>query len=173
MTESDARGLEDSPNDGSTSIDTETPCYPQGTERIDAEEPWKDESRLRSLYFGGGCSMQEVADHFDVSARTIQYWMDKFEIDRRSASQTLRRGPATYSVNGDGYPTWQSSYDGRNDQVYIHRLLAVAEYGFDAVCGSAIHHRNGLKWDNRPSNIELLDQTDHVRRPTLGTLVEL
>ena len=53
--------------------------------------------------------------------------------------------------------------DGSNVTVSHHRLLAVAEYGFDAVAGNDIHHKNGVPWDNRPANIEPIDPCEHSR----------
>jgi transcriptional regulator with PAS, ATPase and Fis domain len=45
----------------------------------------------------------------------------------------------------------------------IHRLVAVAEYGFDAVVENHVHHKNHIPWDNRPSNLELMSQEEHYR----------
>jgi len=50
----------------------------------------------------------------------------------------------------------------------IHRLIAVAEYGFDAVVGAEIHHKSGVGWDNRPSNIEPIEPGDHTALHSTG-----
>jgi len=60
-----------------------------------------------------------------------------------------------------GYPYWQDANSGEKESVYIHRLLAVAEYGYDKVSGSEVHHKNGIRWDNRPDNIEPLTPKEH------------
>jgi len=60
------------------------------------------------------------------------------------------------------YERWRHHYKGERDApVYVHRLLAVSEYGFDAVKNKEVHHKNGIKWDNRPENIELLTVEEH------------
>ncbi len=38
----------------------------------------------------------------------------------------------------------------------IHRLVAVAEYGIEAVEENDVYHLNTVAWDNRPSNLELV-----------------
>lgn len=131
-------------------------------------EGWKDETLLRELYWDRGFTLAEVADYFDVSVRTIQYWMGKFDIERRDRNYASRCRPASYTMNVDGYMEWETNNSDRNstDHVYVHRLLAVAEYGFDAVRGKAVHHLNGISWDNRPENIEALSHSDHARRHT-------
>jgi hypothetical protein len=41
--------------------------------------------------------------------------------------------------------------------------LAVAEYGYDAVCNKQVHHENGVPWDNRPENLELMRIDEHAK----------
>jgi hypothetical protein len=45
----------------------------------------------------------------------------------------------------------------------MHRLLAVAEFGLDAIKGKHVHHVNGLRWDNRLDNLEVLTPQEHIR----------
>lgn len=47
--------------------------------------------------------------------------------------------------------------------VRLHRLLAVAEWGFEAVQGRQVHHVNRIPWDNRPENLALLTPSEHSR----------
>lgn len=50
-----------------------------------------------------------------------------------------------------GYRHWVSKDpDGQQRYLTVHRLAAVAEYGFDAVARSAVHHANGIRWLNVP-----------------------
>lgn len=45
---------------------------------------YRDEEKLRQLYHEDGLSKLEIADRCGVSESTVQYWMNKFEIDVRS-----------------------------------------------------------------------------------------
>jgi len=47
--------------------------------------------------------------------------------------------------------------------VLVHRLLAVSEYGYEKVCNNVVHHKNEVKWDNRPDNIEVMSRTVHAK----------
>ncbi|WP_394297586.1 HNH endonuclease [Halorubrum sp. BV1] len=42
-------------------------------------------------------------------------------------------------------------------------MLAVSEYRFDSVHNMDVHHQNGIPWDNRPENIELISKEEHDR----------
>jgi transposase-like protein len=117
---------------------------------------YKNESVLRKLYWGDGMTMQEIADDFDISLSTVQYWMDKHSISRKPKYPTC-----AYSARG-GYPRWDCKNPDGPDYIFIHRLLAVAEYGVDEVKNKHVHHKNGIKWDNRPENIEILPEHDHM-----------
>jgi hypothetical protein len=64
-----------------------------------------------------------------------------------------------------GYPRWRPS---NANPVSVHQLLAISE-GADPykVFGNSkynIHHKNGMKADNRLSNIELADSSVHGRK---------
>ena len=49
------------------------------------------------------------------------------------------------------------------DAIGIHRLVAVAEYGIEAVKEMHVHHDNGVRWDNRVENLKLMTPSDHAR----------
>lgn len=68
---------------------------------------------------------------------------------------------ATFGHDTGGYEQWES----RPDQavVGVHRLAAVAWFGFEAVSDMDVHHGSGVPWDNREENIELLSHADHTR----------
>jgi hypothetical protein len=44
-----------------------------------------------------------------------------------------------------------------------HRVVAEAMIGRPLARGESVHHRNGDKRDNRPDNLEVIRQGDHLR----------
>lgn len=96
--------------------------------------------------------------------------MDSYGIERRSTSEAvalaaLDQHPSVY-FDARGYLTVQTTHRGERLRARLHRLLAVAEYGFDAVVDRHVHHRNGFEMDNRPSNIRVMDPSDHKSHHT-------
>jgi hypothetical protein len=128
------------------------------------DTPYKDEGTLRELYCESRLSMADIADRLDTSDSTIRYWMDKHDIEPRDPHDHERRVGVNLSLDNRGYMRW-SEYDAKhknNRFVQVHRLLAVAKYGFEEVCGMNVHHKDNIGWDNRPENIELMTDAEHA-----------
>ncbi len=103
----------------------------------DSEYPWRDEALLYDLYWEQELSTVEIADRLGCAQKTIWRWMEKFDIPRRNkheAAPNRRRHPAVFTDRG--YVICASNYRGTTDSVGIHRLVMVAERGFDGVTGS-------------------------------------
>ena len=133
-----------------------------------SEKKYKSEAWLREQYLVNGKSAPTIADEAGVSTNAIYDWMDRHGLDRDATryGHKSRVNYATYYIDGQGYPRWQSKRrkkDGqrKTDNFHVHRLLAIAEFGVDAVVGMDVHHKNGVRWDNRPGNIELVAHDEH------------
>lgn len=130
--------------------------------------PWQDEEELRRLYYEEKMSAVEISEHFDCGASTIEKWMNRFEFERRDIGEIRRRSSrygtthAGYQTESDGYVRVRSHFNKTTLQAYLHRLLAVSEYGYDAVAEKHVHHKNHIPWDNRPENIELVKPGEHT-----------
>ncbi len=59
----------------------------------------------------------------------------------------------TSNITGETYVL--TEYDDK--PFSIHRLIAVAEYGIEAVENNEVYHLNTISWDNRPSNINIVE----------------
>lgn len=121
------------------------------------------EDKLRELYHEKELSQVEIAERFDVSRSTVCRWMREKNIESRSKkeAQRLRRGPPSIGKDSEGYEIFQHHI---GDEIYEfkhHRLIAVAEYGFDDVAEKHVHHVSGVEWDNRPGNLELVTNEEH------------
>jgi hypothetical protein len=77
--------------------------------------------------------------------------------DESSTALTNRKQRATYRTRKDGYTSWVD----QEKELLVHRLLAIAEFGFDEVSGSVVHHKSNIPWDNRPENIEVMSKSEH------------
>lgn len=117
-------------------------------------EPHKDPDALEELYETYDGDTAAIADHCDCSRSTVRRYL------RGLGVTTGAPGPAYFQTREDGYEYW--SID--QYSIYVHRLVAIAEYGIDAVAGGHVHHKNEVRWDNRPSNLMPTDGPAHHRR---------
>jgi transposase-like protein len=129
-------------------------------------ERYKNSEVLEQLYWDEGMSMDEIADRLGCNSGTVWYWMDKHDIksrDRMEEANRTRRKGDRLSTDGGGYECWRY---GRGEAVRLHRLAAVAKFGFEAVANNHVHHKNRVPWDNRLSNLSLLEPSSHLRMHT-------
>ena len=127
------------------------------------DKPWRNEQLVNHLYHDKQMSGPEIADELGCSVGPI-YARIK---DTRSTSEANRiwtwKLPLKIETSENGYERFQTKVHGEKMSFAHHRLIAVAEHGFDALKGNVVHHKNGIPWDNRPENLEVMDQGDHVR----------
>lgn len=133
-----------------------------GIERRDSnaydDAPWRDREVLERLYYDEGLKQREIADKLDCDLWTVEMWCSRYDVGGRDNSDYAARRPASFYTERRGYEVVSDNHD----RLRLHRLLAVAEYGVDAVAGKVVHHRNHIPWDNRPKNIELLSNSEHM-----------
>jgi len=133
---------------------------------------YKDKQALQELYWGDGLSTTEIADAAGVTSKTIWYWLDKHGIDIRdqksATKQHHRVEYAYFQTDSAGYEKWNSKWDQTVDTGRVHRLLAVAKFGFQAVSGTDVHHIDGIPWNNQHENITLEEPSNHRRLHNLG-----
>lgn len=132
------------------------------------EKPYKDEDTLRSLYQEQKLSSKGVAERLGCAPNTVLKWLRKHDIEVRSRSESISYSHGYHPnevpivMHRRGQVRWNYCYKNKKHSVYVHRLLAVAEYGFEEVADSTVHHKNDIPWDNRPENIELMDHGEHT-----------
>jgi len=95
---------------------------------------------------------------------------NKAGIDILEKGENEKFRPPRIFTNYKGYVKCRTRIGDSNSNEYeeyefpIHRLVAVAEYGIDKVNDSdVVHHQNGIKWDNRPSNLIPMSTSDHIK----------
>lgn len=122
--------------------------------------------------------MKDIGDECDVSPPVILKWLRRHDIETRHPDAYKKRKPISIQYKtgelGDlpgPYAEIKSSVtvDGERvfDRAYVHQLLAIAE-GADPhkVFSDGeynVHHDNGIRWDNRPENIEFMTTNEHAR----------
>lgn len=134
-------------------------------------DPWKDAEVLDRMYWGWGLSTTELGEFFGVHNTTILKYMKRNDVPRRKpgGERTVQMKVTTGTGKGHEY-VQHANGDGSTSKVRIHRLAAVAWFGFEETAGMVVHHKDpegkkrpGVPWDNRESNIELMTESDHNR----------
>ncbi len=124
------------------------------------KKPYSVKEDLVELYVEQDLSAKEVGERLYGSEHSVLDWLRRHDIPVRTASADA---PPHFRTH-QGYEEWMVGVDGSYRSVLVHRLLAVAEYGFEELKGKDIHHKNRIPWDNRPENIELVTTEEHMRR---------
>jgi hypothetical protein len=124
-----------------------------------------DREWLAEQYWGKERSLEAMADACGVDKVTVMNWMDRHDMPRRGATRHKRVSPANFKTLESGYERVASKRNGEFDQAKVHQLVAIAEgadpYKVFSNGAYECHHVNGVKWDNRPANIELLTGSEH------------
>lgn len=120
---------------------------------------------LERMYYDEGMSQTEIGEKFNVSQGAISDRMEKHGIEPGKRidlmAEAVRVPWATHRIGNYGYELWKVRCGEEMKTLPVHRLAMVAWEGFDAVDGKRVHHKNGVKWDNRPENLELLTDSEH------------
>lgn len=126
--------------------------------------PWHDPELLEEMYHEREMSAVEIAEQFPCSPAGIRGTMERHDIPRREPWEHLEKPSGMKILRRSGHECISFGVDGNTHYYAVHRLLAIAEFGLDEVAGKVVHHRNGIPWDNRPDNLELIEsQSEHAR----------
>lgn len=135
------------------------------------KDSWIPQERLRKEYVKKERTSESLADEYDTTQKTINQLLKRSGIERRDnhseSCRALLGKPATFETMETGYERWRCNSGDGCDRVYVHRLLAVAEFGNVELGDVQVHHKNGIPWDNRSDNIELKDPKEHGRMHAL------
>jgi len=113
-------------------------------------------------------SQREVAEELGCSARTIGRKLEKYDLGARGYGGA-GNSRAAYIHDPRGYiKAWCRD---NNEGVYLHQLSAIAG-GADPYTvfdeDTEVHHKNTIKWDNRPSNVEVKNRMEHQAEHVIG-----
>lgn len=142
---------------------------------------------LYSLYWTEQQSTLAIAERLGVSASAVRKWMMQCKIPRRDAcgaQQVIklkgRRPPARPTgLVGAANPNWKGGRV-RHTKGYVlayapehpeavggyvleHRLVAEEMLGRRLRADEDVHHKDGDKMNNHPSNLEVLNHSEHAR----------
>jgi predicted transcriptional regulator len=112
---------------------------------------------LHELYWDEGMSQKEIAAMCDCSVALVSKKMTEQDVPTKSSTNGM---PLCYTRKQGGHEYITTG--GCGDDVQLHRLLAVAEYGYEPVKDNHVHHINGIPWDNRPANIDVVAPGEHT-----------
>lgn len=127
-----------------------------------------DEEWLREKYQEEGLTAPGVADIVGCSENAVLNAVEEQGIPKHSQGIVNKTIHPSFDYNRGYMRATAHNYDDGEqvgtDTIRVHRLVAVAKYGFDALKGKVVHHKNGVKWDNRPCNLEIMAQSEHMER---------
>ena len=120
-------------------------------------------------------SMADIAEECGVTAAVILKWLRRFGIKTRESYNHAKSAVIGITTDGEfgsldgGYRYVSSSLTIDDErvkwQVGVHQLIAIAEgadpYKVFSNGKWQVHHKNRIKWDNRPENIEFTTREKH------------
>lgn len=120
------------------------------------------EEWIRKRYWDDGKSIDDIATEYGCNRISVRTAMIRQGIERRDYNEPGSSGLYFY-VDAPAYERVIDYSDEDRPKAMMHRLMAVSMWGFDEIKGKEVHHKNEVKWDNRPSNLQLMTPSEHMR----------
>ena len=146
---------------------------PNGEQILHENEDGKRESiNLHRLLYVAEYGIQSLERGVRLEHVNGIRWDNRIENIR-----DIRARPPQLKTHPSGHERFVCEVGGEQDIVSHHRLLYVAENGFDALDPEDhVHHKSGIEWDNRPGNLEAVDSKlhhwHHVVQDNTGSIKE-
>lgn len=133
------------------------------------EIEWSEDT-LYGLYIEDRRTIGGVAEELGSYRDKVRRHLAHYNIQktRKQATRDYHRPsetPANFYTNGNGYERIKDSSDKCVSEVGHHQLVAIAHGAdpFTVFSGGPVHHKNGVKWDNRIENLKVYDSHgDHI-----------
>lgn len=131
----------------------------------DREKPWRNPKILHHLYWEEKKSTTEVGEILGCHQTTVSKWLDRTEVGARDRVEATRKTQPLYTTDNDGYERVVARCGDQTRVVRVHQLVTIV-HGEDPHIvfdnDTVVHHRNGVPWDNRPANLQVMTIEDHV-----------
>lgn len=135
------------------------------------------EQEVRRLYFEELLSQAQIAEQLGVTQGAVAYWFKRWGIQGRSHDDSLILLGKSGRFTGEKNPRWSGGRH-KNAQGYVlvrmpnhprarrgyvreHILVWEQANGISLPEGWHIHHKNGMKDDNRPENLAAMTNAKH------------
>ena len=136
------------------------------------------EQELRIMYIEQKMSGREIAKKLGLSISRVHKWLVRFNIPRRSPSQSSTLRDYRFCKRGAEHPSWKGGrfkhssghiliyapeHQRHNSRGYVSEHIIIWEQAHNQQVpeGWEIHHFNGIKDDNRPENLVALSSHKH------------
>lgn len=121
---------------------------------------------LQEVYVEKRLSATFIAEQTGYSIETVHRRLSEHGLERRSQSEAVRvqklRAPPSFGIQSQGYEIVRTTYEGESYHVLVHRLAAIAWFGWDAVVDNdVVHHKSTHPRDNREENLEPMTKAEH------------
>lgn len=133
---------------------------------------------LTRLYFDEQLSQWQIAARFKVTQGAVLYWFRKWGLAARSHDDSLIVFGKSGRFTGPKNPRWNGGrhicgagyawvrlpghrLTTKRGYVREHQLVWEQAHGTELPKGWHVHHKNGIKDDNRPENLEAMPHARH------------
>jgi hypothetical protein len=123
-------------------------------------------------HYDGEMSLSDIANKIGCTKSAVGKAFERHGIEvnqkvvAKKRRMNSRKTHPRFIHDHYGYEVITSKFDGEMNSVKHHRLIAVAEWGFDAVKGKVVHHKKNIPWLNYADNLEVMTRSEHSKHHT-------